>query len=36
MERRFMEIKEYVDFLAAHDMPIDPGVHAHLFAPLPI
>ena len=35
-ETRFIEIKEYVDSLATHNGPIDPGVHAHLFEPLPI
>ena len=35
-ETRFIEIKEYVDFLATHNAPIDPGVYARLFAPLPI
>ena len=35
-ETRFIEIKEYMDSLATHDMPIDPGVYAHLFARLPI
>ena len=35
-ETRFIEIEEYVDSLAAHNGPIDPGVYAHLFEPLPI
>ena len=35
-ETRLIEIKEYVDFLATHNAPIDPGVYACLFAPLPI
>ena len=35
-ETRFIEIKEYVDSLATHNGPINPGVYAHLFEPLPI
>ena len=35
-EPRFIEIKEYVDSLATHDVPIDPGVYARLSPPLPI
>ena len=35
-ETRFIEIKEYVDSLATHNGPIDPGVYADLFEPLPI
>ena len=35
-ETRFIEIKEYVDSLATHNGPINPGVFAHLFEPLPI
>ena len=35
-ETRFIEIKEYVDSLATHNKPMNPGVHTHLFAPLPI
>ena len=35
-ETRFIEIKEYVDSLTTHNGPIDPGVYAHLFEPLPI
>ena len=35
-ETRFIEIKEYMDSLATHHVPIDPGVYAHLFEPLPI
>ena len=34
-ETRFIEIKEYVNSLATHSRPIDPGVYAHLFEPLP-
>ena len=33
-ETRFIEIKEYVDSLATHNGPIDPGVYARLFEPL--
>ena len=29
-ETRFIEIKEYVDSLASHNGPIDPGVYSYL------
>ena len=35
-ETRFIEIKEYMDSLATHNGPINPGVYAHLFEPLTI
>ena len=35
-ETRFIEIKEYMDSLATHNGPIDPGIYADLFEPLPI
>ena len=36
METRFIEIKEYMDSLATYNGPINPGVYARLFEPLPL